>query len=305
MSKPIQLQIGELIQLRNGTASKLILIQESPNEIGHPRKVEVRCHCGEVFTTLLDSIRSGKTSQCKACGFKASGKASQKDLTGIIFNRLTVQKIDGRYRNKILTYTCLCSCGNIITNIPGGSLTSGNTTSCGCYHKEVISQKGRCGSNWEPGDVIGQFTILERLPDAKNGNYRYRAYNHLTNRENCLPQGTIQLLSTPVGRLKHRLHVRYNDALRQKGLRKTRSCIKGLPWSVQDIFDHIGPRPDKTYHLEHICPLDQATTEAEVIVLNNPVNLRWLPAKENMSKNARWTPEGNLLCLELLGRPWQ
>lgn len=62
-----------------------------------------------------------------------------KDLTGLKFNRLTVLEFSGRRRTaggeSKRTWKCECECGNKIV-LDGGSLVTGNTTSCGCYDKE-------------------------------------------------------------------------------------------------------------------------------------------------------------------------
>jgi hypothetical protein len=63
-----------------------------------------------------------------------------KDLTGQRFGRLTVcrrveNSNDGRVR-----WLCLCECGNEIV-VLGYSLVSGNTRSCGCLNKELITQR--------------------------------------------------------------------------------------------------------------------------------------------------------------------
>lgn len=60
-----------------------------------------------------------------------------KDMTGQIFGRLTVVKFD-KYFKKRTYWICKCVCGNTIS-IRGYSLREGNTISCGCYAKEVVS----------------------------------------------------------------------------------------------------------------------------------------------------------------------
>lgn len=67
-----------------------------------------------------------------------------EDLTGKRFGRLTVIKKssykmrkDGKRRSMWL---CKCDCGNEIEE-DSYSLKSGNTKSCGCLRKEVMSQK--------------------------------------------------------------------------------------------------------------------------------------------------------------------
>jgi hypothetical protein len=57
------------------------------------------------------------------------------DLSGQIFGRLTVLKIDNSIAQKPIYWKCRCSCGNIAT-IRGSRLTSGITQSCGCLANE-------------------------------------------------------------------------------------------------------------------------------------------------------------------------
>lgn len=56
------------------------------------------------------------------------------DITGRTFGRLTVQSKHG-HRGKDVTWLCLCECGNQVI-ASGSDLKSGNTKSCGCFHKE-------------------------------------------------------------------------------------------------------------------------------------------------------------------------
>ena len=61
------------------------------------------------------------------------------DLTGKIFNRLTVIKKADIKKSNRLTWHCKCECGNeidVITN----HLTSGHTKSCGCLQKETTAK---------------------------------------------------------------------------------------------------------------------------------------------------------------------
>ena len=62
------------------------------------------------------------------------------DLTGQKFGKLIVlRRIDDYIfpkGSKTVRYECLCECGTIKA-VTGNNLRSGNTTSCGCYKKEV------------------------------------------------------------------------------------------------------------------------------------------------------------------------
>lgn len=70
-------------------------------------------------------------------------KPFKVNLTGKTFGRLTVlgpselrQRADGRNKR---FWLCLCDCG-VEKYIPGNSLNTGRTSSCGCLQAEVISK---------------------------------------------------------------------------------------------------------------------------------------------------------------------
>lgn len=61
------------------------------------------------------------------------------DVLGKKFGRLTVVKLlEG---SRPLKWLCKCDCGNEIMTV-SVHLRSGDTTSCGCYHKEVTTTHG-------------------------------------------------------------------------------------------------------------------------------------------------------------------
>lgn len=71
--------------------------------------------------------------------------AKQQNLVGLVFNRLTVieqvepKKFSESYKRQ---WKCKCICGNtVISNT--GALSSGNTQSCGCLHKETNVSNSR------------------------------------------------------------------------------------------------------------------------------------------------------------------
>lgn len=63
------------------------------------------------------------------------------DRVGKAYGRLTVVEPAGCNRHKQRIWKCLCECGNT-TILTGGALSTGNTTSCGCYLKERITKHG-------------------------------------------------------------------------------------------------------------------------------------------------------------------
>lgn len=59
----------------------------------------------------------------------------RKDLTDLQFGRLKVLEFDHRDSHGAAHWRCVCDCGNEVV-VRGSSLTSGATTSCGCYVRE-------------------------------------------------------------------------------------------------------------------------------------------------------------------------
>lgn len=59
-----------------------------------------------------------------------------KIIPGMRFGRLTVIERSGTDSDGKALWRCICDCHNIL-RVPGGNLVSGDTTSCGCYQKEL------------------------------------------------------------------------------------------------------------------------------------------------------------------------
>ena len=66
-----------------------------------------------------------------------------RDLSGQRFGRLCVieRAPDNPKRPGVACWSCLCDCDNNLV-VAGGSLTSGNTQSCGCIRIELITKHG-------------------------------------------------------------------------------------------------------------------------------------------------------------------
>ena len=71
------------------------------------------------------------------------------DLTGQIFNKLTViKRLKNNKQNRAM-WLCKCSCNgeNSEIIVTSTSLKSGNTQSCGCLQKEKVSKIGKENKN--------------------------------------------------------------------------------------------------------------------------------------------------------------
>lgn len=100
-----------------------------------------KCVCGKETSVRSCDLRSGKT---KSCGCLRSRQTPRVDLTGKVFDKLTV--IDFSHKNKgRIFWNCLCECGN--TSICAtATLTSGGATQCyACGRK--FYEAGKSGMN--------------------------------------------------------------------------------------------------------------------------------------------------------------
>ena len=61
-----------------------------------------------------------------------------KEMSGQRFGRLLIVSYEGSNKFRHALWKCKCDCGNE-TVLPRTRLISGNTTSCGCYNKEMVS----------------------------------------------------------------------------------------------------------------------------------------------------------------------
>jgi hypothetical protein len=94
------------------------------------------------------------------------------------------------------------------------------------------------------------------------------------------------------------------NSFKLDGSRKAKKTTELLGCSIPDFFLYLGEKPEGDCHLDHICPCAQAQSTEELEKLQHYTNLRWLPAKENISKSDNKTPEAVAMCRNLLGREW-
>lgn len=117
----------------------LVIERDNSHKTGGSARWICRCDCGTIRSVSSDTLTRGDSKSC--------GCSWQHDLTGKRFGRLVVlerKSIECNYssnttRRKIF-YLCKCDCGNY-TTVDSSRLLCGDTTSCGCYHKELLSKR--------------------------------------------------------------------------------------------------------------------------------------------------------------------
>lgn len=90
-----------------------------------------------------------------------------KDRAGEVFGRLTVVSYAGKNNLQKTLWLCKCECGNEVT-VPSGSLVTGNTASCGCYLKSVVTKHGGTGK----GSYNTWRAMMRRCYNAKDKDYK-------------------------------------------------------------------------------------------------------------------------------------
>jgi hypothetical protein len=113
------------------------------------------------------------------------------DLTGLKFGRWTILKQINTNKKKS-RWKCECSCG-IIKNIDGYSLRTGDSKSCGCLHKDIMTKHGLSNSHI---DKIWK-SMIQRCTNPKNPRYKDYGNRGITVCKRWLPKnnGFINFLN--------------------------------------------------------------------------------------------------------------
>lgn len=115
-----------------------------------------KCDCGREVNVDAAQLRKGHKKSCSQCKLSRGFK----DLTGLVFDELTVLQQDGYYEypngERDYKWRCVCTCGNeIITR--GNSLKAKGNHNCGCYRSKLrISDKEMIGKRF------GKLSVIER-----------------------------------------------------------------------------------------------------------------------------------------------
>ena len=161
-----------LIDLTGQKFNRLTVIQRDHTKNSKGQKGTFwlcECECGNEVIVNGSALKNGKT---KSCGCLQKEKAringGFQDLTGLRFGYLTVIKENKEYlkKDKYTYWDCKCDCGNL-TTVSSYSLTSGNTSSCGCFRLEQLRKS--CGVDLT-NQRFGNLIVLEEDKEYKKEN---------------------------------------------------------------------------------------------------------------------------------------
>lgn len=135
--------MGKFIDMTGRRYERITVLRKHPEKSRCNHILwECICDCGTKKILDGQDLRSGKVKSCGCLNKEVAAAKNKKDLTNQIFGKLLALEPTEERANGYIVWKCQCECGNII-NIPTNSLTTGNTTSCGCIHsrgEEYISK---------------------------------------------------------------------------------------------------------------------------------------------------------------------
>lgn len=135
-------------------------------------------------------------------------KEYEKYIQGERYGRLTIlMEIpkENRKKSNMREVLCQCDCGNVVI-VRVGNLQSGNTTSCGCFEKEQITQR-----NIEKvmGKRFGRLTVVDYEKDYLNKNrYRYICQCDCGNTHTAIASDLIRGMTRSCGCFRKEFHTK-------------------------------------------------------------------------------------------------
>lgn len=103
------------------------------DDLGRLRKADhyvlCVCDCGTAKFVMAASLRSGNTTSC-GCAMRAEDRSGERFGKLVVVGRAPQPETQKRKRTSAF-WRCKCDCGNESV-VEAHSLTTGNTTSCGC-----------------------------------------------------------------------------------------------------------------------------------------------------------------------------
>lgn len=116
-----------------------LVLSRAPNSPAGNAFWNCRCDCGTEKAVSRNHLLSDRHYSCGCHKREANSKAQLKTKIGDKYGRLTiVSRYDTHKGHPV--WMCRCDCGKM-KPVLGSALRSGNTLSCGCYHKEAQRRK--------------------------------------------------------------------------------------------------------------------------------------------------------------------
>ena len=177
-------------------------------------KVNIKCPvCGEERYVAYNNARQRGNTLCKSCSMTI-------DIEGLKFGRWAVVSYAGT-SNAGAMWWCECDCGEVKTVSTNG-LTTGDSTSCGCYVREVAkSRTGKRCYFWNGGS--------NKLTCENCGSSYYKRKSHSDGSRFCSATCASQWFSGE-------RHPRYNPNISDEERQKGRWYNEGYANFIQNVL---------------------------------------------------------------------
>lgn len=131
--------VGKFVDIVGQKFGRLVALERAESTKWGKAAWVCLCVCGEYVTVSSNSLRRGLV---RSCGCLRKDGKTLIDVTDQKFGRLVVLERAGSDRWSQAMWRCRCDCGNWV-NVSGYGLRSGNTRSCGCLQKDVVTVHGK------------------------------------------------------------------------------------------------------------------------------------------------------------------
>lgn len=139
-----------IIDITGAKFGNLRVLKYLRSEHKHPIWL-CRCEyegCGKIVEVNGHTLRSGRRKSCGTCGYTSMRKGHLlKDLRSRKFGRLQPLYVTRKPGMRYVYWHCKCDCGNEC-DVSSEQLLRGETVSCGCYHKEVLTKWNNDFERW-------------------------------------------------------------------------------------------------------------------------------------------------------------
>lgn len=125
------------LNLMNEKFARLTVTRETGKRSNGKVVWECLCDCGNKTEVNSANLMNGSVKSCGCLAVERSSKALIKNLKGKKFGKLNVLKLSDKKKGTRRIWVCLCDCGKVCEKV-STDLISGDTTSCGCYHREMM-----------------------------------------------------------------------------------------------------------------------------------------------------------------------
>lgn len=125
-----------------------------------------RCDCGTEKAVTGVALRMTR-KPVRSCGCAMHQAGPRRDITGRVFGRLTAVRVEAPPRPGKTRWVCRCCCG-AECSVTVDHLTTGHTTSCGCWQEERRFKHGHAKRNATTGTYGSWKAMLRRCHDPKN-----------------------------------------------------------------------------------------------------------------------------------------